>query len=97
MTRSDCMDVQASLALYWWQRLITFASSRIKVKNKIDSEIFYLYRSVILTLMLLEPKDFATNIQSGQPAHLYYLSSFHLDIPKNDNGQFQNWNVDYSI
>ena len=25
---SDCVDVQASLALYWWQRLIAFSSSR---------------------------------------------------------------------
>ena len=30
---SDCMNVQADLALYWWQRLITFISSRIRVKE----------------------------------------------------------------
>ena len=29
---SDCMDVQDGLALYWWQRLITFSSGRIRVK-----------------------------------------------------------------
>ena len=28
---TDCMDVQAGLALYWLQRLITFGSSRIRV------------------------------------------------------------------
>ena len=29
---SDCTDVQAGLALYWWQRLITFGVSRIRVE-----------------------------------------------------------------
>ena len=29
---SDCMDVQAGLALYWWQSLITFSVGRIRVK-----------------------------------------------------------------
>ena len=24
-------------------------------------------------------------------------SSSHIDIPKNDNGQYQKWKVDYSI
>ena len=28
---SDCTDVHAGLALCWWQRLITFGSSRIRV------------------------------------------------------------------
>ena len=27
---SDCMEVQARLALYWWQRLNTFGSSNIR-------------------------------------------------------------------
>ena len=30
---SDCMDVKASLALYWWQRLITFGVGRIRVNK----------------------------------------------------------------
>ena len=30
----DCMDVQAGLALYWWQRLITLSSSRVRVNEK---------------------------------------------------------------
>ena len=30
---SDCTDVQAGLALYWWQRLITFDVGRIRVKR----------------------------------------------------------------
>ena len=36
------MDVQIGLALYWWQRLITFGSSRIKVKmyKAISDQIF---------------------------------------------------------
>ena len=29
---SDCTDVQAGLALYWWQRLFTFSVGRIRVK-----------------------------------------------------------------
>ena len=28
---SDCTEVQAGLALYWWQRLITFGVGRIRV------------------------------------------------------------------
>ena len=28
-----CTDVQAGLALYWWQKLITFGVGRIKVKG----------------------------------------------------------------
>ena len=31
-TWSDCTDVQSGLALYWWQRLITFGVGRIRVK-----------------------------------------------------------------
>ena len=27
----------------------------------------------------------------------WLTSRSHLDIPKNDNGGFQKWNVDYSI
>ena len=30
---SDSMDVKADLALFWWQRLITFGSSRRRVKD----------------------------------------------------------------
>ena len=40
----SCMDVQTSLALYSWQRLITFSSSRIKVKGlheKLCDEVYY--------------------------------------------------------
>ena len=50
---------------------------------------------------------FTTSIEPGQSAHPYSLtrlytvglpsSSSDLDIPKNDNGQFQKWKVDYSI
>jgi hypothetical protein len=29
---SDCIDVKAGLALYWWQRQTTFATSRQRVK-----------------------------------------------------------------
>ena len=31
---SDCTDVQAGLALHWWQRLLTFGVGRIRVNNK---------------------------------------------------------------
>ena len=35
---------------------------------------------------------------SVQPYHCLYLLADQLqDIPKNDNGQFQKWMVDYSI
>ena len=30
---SDCTDVQTGLTLYWWQTIITFGSSRVKVKH----------------------------------------------------------------
>ena len=41
---SDCKDVQAGLALYWWQRLITFGVGRIRVKNWLD----YMYNILVL-------------------------------------------------
>ena len=31
---SECTDVQASQALYWWQRLIAFGSDRTRVNTK---------------------------------------------------------------
>ena len=34
---SNCMDVQACLyILYWWQRLLTFCSGRIRIKSDIN-------------------------------------------------------------
>ena len=33
---SDCADVQAGLALYWWQMLIIFGVGRIRVKPTLD-------------------------------------------------------------
>ena len=30
---SDITDVQTGLALYWWHRLITFGSNRIRVNT----------------------------------------------------------------
>ena len=34
---SDCTDVQSGLALYWWQRLITFGVSRIRVNFPVSN------------------------------------------------------------
>ena len=34
--RSDCTEVQASLALHWWQNLITFGLGRIRIKGEFD-------------------------------------------------------------
>ena len=31
----DCMDMQADLAVYWWQRPITFGVSRFRLNEKI--------------------------------------------------------------
>ena len=36
---SDCMDVQAGLALYWWQKLITFSFCRRRVKLEMKVKI----------------------------------------------------------
>ena len=47
---SDCTHVQAGLALYWWQRLITFASSRLKAKANSLS----LYSIISLSLFYLQ-------------------------------------------
>ena len=44
---SDFMDVQADLSLYWWQRLITFGSSRIMV----ITVIMYIFRFCQLRLL----------------------------------------------
>ena len=46
---------------------------------------------------------FATSIEQSQPTHPFFIlladqhPSSYLDKPINDNGQFQKWNVDYSI
>ena len=45
---SDCMDVQAGLALYRWQRLITIGSSRIRVVTFFHStSVLLLYISIL--------------------------------------------------
>ena len=67
-------------------------------------------RPKLLINILLEPKVISLYQQytePGQPAHPYSLTrlynvgwptlSSYLDIPKNDNGQFQNWKADYSV
>ena len=46
---ADCTDVRARLSLYWWQRLITFSSRRIRVK---------LYNALLLALKLKKKKKF---------------------------------------
>ena len=33
-TWSDSTDLQTGLALYWWQRLISFSSRRVRVKEE---------------------------------------------------------------
>ena len=38
---TDCTDVQAGLALYWWQTLIIFSPSRIRVKMNEKDHILY--------------------------------------------------------
>ena len=40
---SDCMDVQAGLALCWWQRLITFDCSRIRVNIQESDEVYLVH------------------------------------------------------
>ena len=50
----DCTDVQAGLALYWWQRLITFGVSRIRVNWwKKDRGSYSFYLEKIWTLVEL--------------------------------------------
>ena len=38
---SDCTDVQAGTGINWWQRLITFGSSRTKVNNNHSLNTMY--------------------------------------------------------
>ena len=71
------------------------------------SSILVKWQVSSLTLFLLKPKVISLCHQyRARPActycsltRLYTVgwTSFHLDIPKNDNGQCQNWEVDYSI
>ena len=46
---SDCTDVQTGLALYWWQRLISFGVGRIRVKwiNPPSGTIHYHFGLVV--------------------------------------------------
>ena len=63
------------------------------------------FSSLILTL-LLKPKVISLCHQASLLFHEVcsgfilladQLSSSHFNIPKNDNGKFQKWKVDYSI
>ena len=62
-----------------------------------------------LTLILLEPKMISLKmppLKSQASLHIFAVwitfctvgfPTFNFDIPKNDNGHFQIWKVDYSI
>ena len=45
------MDVHAGLALYWWQRLITFGVGRIRVNDILSGE-GKLYRFDLTTVIV---------------------------------------------
>ena len=73
---SDCTDVQAGLALYWWQRLITFGFNRIRVN---------VYHVIILILEYMRFKNRDNIIRvmlSGKLEVHYivvnYLSGMHV-------------------
>ena len=46
-------DVQAGLALYWWQRLITFGSGRIRVNNE-EGKIGLHFKLISKTTQMLK-------------------------------------------
>ena len=54
---SDCMGVQAGLALYWYQRLNIFSSNRIKV-NELLQKMNKLSKSCILFLCIFFSNNF---------------------------------------
>ena len=79
---SACMDVKASLALYWWQRLITFGSSfRLQLlfkatdlrgeSEKGPSASLLTYTQ---TFFALTPQD--DIIQETMPEPFYDLNSY---------------------
>ena len=55
---SECTDVLAGLALYWWQRLITFGYGRIRVNGFVDVPTLELFL-----------KDFGDIQVSNKPAN----------------------------
>ena len=55
------MDMQTGLALYWWQRLITFNSDRIRVKYKIIT-CAYKARSVLKAVFVDQPGNLRMEI-----------------------------------
>ena len=54
------------------------------------------YQKVISLCNLNKARQACTSVQSDQ-AIFCWLASSHHDIPKNDNGEFQKWKMDYSI
>ena len=60
---SDYMDVQAGLDLYWWQRLITFDSCRIRAKKVISK--FEEIKIFTFHIMLFHLANFVSPYQSA--------------------------------
>ena len=79
---SECMEVQAVLALYWWQRLITFSVGRIRVKNQVSM----LFCAVWLLLYICTKQKTVVNLRAARSCSLFkykggrtnLCNSFHL-------------------
>ena len=69
---SECMDVQADQALYWWQRIITYSSSSVRVTIYVGKEM--------LTILLVKIKPSVTEIISYLLPSLVYGKQkyFHM-------------------
>ena len=80
---SDCTDVHAGLALYWWQKLIIFGVGRIKVKtDQCKTTLFKtgIIKTNILTTFLL---FFISILQNYK---FYYIFTYSIK----DKGQATN-------
>ena len=69
---SDCTEVQAGLALYWWQRLIASGSSRIRVN-------VHFFRQVSNTSDELLEDNFLALFQQGNTTHNPYPAGTESD------------------
>ena len=81
-TWSDCTDVQAGLALYWWQRLLTFSVSRIRVNNRLQLDFSPQTSSkkkehIIMSLFMMKPIVF--QVAKNCPLQTFHYRPIHFN------------------
>jgi hypothetical protein len=90
-----CMDVRASLAIYWWQRVITFSWSILWVKDVYNVVIIYITQTIEIKCCnisvqvchlsiqdMLALQDFDILLTSDHPVKKFTLLYWSLHQPR---------------